>query len=201
MSPRSRLVLPTVDHATSYVEALREGFVRGTIPRTPPARIAQIAADFTGFVQALVDQGGSLVMPDGEVVPKVPFTIFWLVDPSGFIGELSLRHHLDAYLLQSGGHIGYGVRPSRQRQGHGTRMLQLALAEARTRGIGRLLLTAHVPNVASRRIIERNGGILENIVDDLFGGGPLCRYWIDLRPASEPSVHDIRVAGEGRREA
>ena len=184
MSVVSRLVPPSADYASSYVGALREGFVRGTMPRTPPERIAQIDADFEGFVTELVDQTGSVMLPNGDVVPKVPFSMLWLVDQHGFIGELSLRHRLNEYLLQSGGHIGYGVRPSRRREGHGTRMLELALAEAGKLRIGRLLLTAHEPNTASRRIIERNGGVLENIVDDLFGGGPLCRYWIDLGPVA-----------------
>jgi predicted acetyltransferase len=180
---------PSTAHAASYVEALAEGFVRGTMAPASPERVAEIARDFGRFLAELTDQAGSIMLPGGRLVPKVPFTVFWLVDENGFIGELSLRHHLNEWLLQSGGHIGYGVRPSRRRQGLGRLMLRLAVPEARSRGIDRLLLTAHEPNTGSRRIIEANGGVLENIVDDMLGGGPLCRYWIDIAKRPQDLHH------------
>jgi predicted acetyltransferase len=180
MESGPHLEAPNTVYASSYVEALREGFVRGTMPPASPERVADIERDFGRFLVELTDQSGSVVLPGGRVVPKVPFDLFWLVDEDGFIGEISLRHHLNDWLLQSGGNIGYGVRPSRRRQGLGRLMLALAIAQARARGMNRLLLTAHEPNTGSRRIIEANGGVLENIVDDILGGGRLCRYWIDL---------------------
>jgi predicted acetyltransferase len=38
-------------------------------------------------------------------------------------------------------------------------------------------------NVASARIIEANGGELENVIADPAGRGPLRRYWIALQDA------------------
>ena len=61
-----------------------------------------------------------------------------------------------------GGHIGYDVRPSFRGRGHATRMLKDALTVARSLGITTALLTCDVDNMASRKVIERNGGVLQD---------------------------------------
>jgi predicted acetyltransferase len=185
--PTARLIAPTAHLAPSYVEALREGFVRGTMPPMPAARIAAIARDFESYLAELQDQGGVILLPGGGASPKVPFSIHWLVEGDSFIGELSLRHRLSDSLRLSGGHVGYGVRPTRQGRGYGRLMLRLALDEAKRLGIDPVLVTAHEDNIPSRRVIEANGGRLQDIIDDIFGGGPLCRYWITLDSGAAPA--------------
>jgi predicted acetyltransferase len=180
MAARAELVAPSLRHARSYVAALREGFRRGAQNRVSERRISQIEADFATYIAAITDQSGSIRLPTGEIVPKVPFSVFWLVEGDAFLGEANVRHDLNAYLIKEGGHVGYGIRPSRQRQGYGKLILALALEECRRLGLERVLLTCLQDNVASARIIEANGGELENVIDDPAGRGPLRRYWISL---------------------
>ncbi len=172
-TPASRVV-------PSYIEALREGFRRGTEPPMTPERIAAIAADADGFLERLRDQNRTVTLPDGTEVKSVPLSMHWLVAGETFIGEAWFRHVLNDRLLQSGGNIGYGIRPSFKGKGYGKTMLRLTLDEARKRALARVLLTTHEWNLASQHVIEANGGVLENIVDDINGGGPLRRYWIAL---------------------
>lgn len=94
-------------------------------------------------------------------------------------GILDFRLRLSPYLLQYGGNIGYSVRPSERRKGYGTEMLRLALPICRARGEKKILIVCDRENEASRRIICKNGGVLENTVADL-GGGFIQRYWITL---------------------
>ena len=108
----------------------------------------------------------------------MPFSVFWLIEGDAFIGEANVRHEL----IKEGGHVGYGIRPSRQRQGYGKLILALALEECRRLGLARVLVTCLEDNLASARIIEANGGELENVIDDPAGRGPLRRYWIALYP-------------------
>ena len=106
----------------------------------------------------------------------VPATELWWVDGDVFIGRLQLRHRLNSLLLEVGGHIGYDVRPSARRQGHATAMLHAALPFAKAVGIDPALLTCNPTNLASRRVIERNGGVLE---DERLGK---LRYWVPTSP-------------------
>lgn len=114
-----------------------------------------------------------LELPDG----RVHCTYFWITEDDEFVGYLALRHRLNAQLLEEGGHIGYGVRPSRRRQGHASRALALALEEAAALGLDRVLITADDDNEASWRVIEKAGGVLEDVRNERR------RYWVDLAVA------------------
>ncbi len=101
-------------------------------------------------------------------------TYFWIAEDDEFLGYLAIRHRLNDFLLEEGGHIGYGIRPSRRREGHATRALVVALDEARRLGIDRALVTCDHDNVPSRLTIERAGGRFED------RRGVKLRYWFDL---------------------
>ncbi|MFD3537935.1 GNAT family N-acetyltransferase [Streptomyces sp. NPDC058662] len=111
---------------------------------------------------------------------RVPATYWWIADGDTYLGSVDLRHYLNAFLLDAGGHIGYSVRPSARRRGLATWALREVLYEARIRGMDRVLLTCDPDNEASVRTIEHNGGVLEDVRETLIG--PKRRYWIDLQP-------------------
>lgn len=108
---------------------------------------------------------------------RVASSYFWITAAGGgpedeVVGFLNLRHALNDFLLEQGGHIGYSVRPSARRQGHASAALGLAVREAARLGIDRVLVTCDEGNEPSRRTIESNGGVLE----DVRAGRR--RYWI-----------------------
>ena len=88
----------------------------------------------------------------------VPCTTLWWVDGSTYLGRIAIRHRLTPSLREVGGHIGYDVRRSARRQGHATAMLAAALPVAAALGIDPALVTCDDTNVASRKVIEHNGG-------------------------------------------
>lgn len=92
-------------------------------------------------------------------------------------GRLSVRHVLNEFLLQRGGHIGYGVLPTFRRRGLGTRMLQRGLELTATLGITRVLVTCDEDNTPSRRIIERAGGVYESSYTAPGAESSTRRYW------------------------
>ena len=111
---------------------------------------------------------------------KVPDSVFFCLDKDRdiFVGAVNVRHRLNEGLLLTGGHIGDGIRPSERRKGYGTAMLALALEECKKLGIGRVLITCDKDNEGSKKAILKNGGVLENEVEE--DGGLTQRYWIEL---------------------
>jgi predicted acetyltransferase len=176
-----QLATPTAQVRDSFVEAARELRGEGWLPRFP---VEKVAADFDGYVRrVLADKLGW----------GVPVTTLWYIDGTTYLGTVIVRHQLTRELTRRGGHIGYHVAPRHRRQGHATAMLAAALAYCRdSLGLARVLITCAEPNTASRRVIEANGGILENTLDGE------CRYWADLAgnpPRPRPCGADATKGG------
>ena len=57
-------------------------------------------------------------------------------------------------------------------------MVRFVLPKYRKHKISQVMISADKENLASRKSIEANAGILENIVD--IDGDEICRYWINL---------------------
>ncbi len=163
--PDIRLVRPSEEHEGSGLDMANdyrsEGLERRRVPRADES--------FPHFLARLAANEAGLELADGDV----PDSVFWLLVSGRCVGTVSVRHQLTPELLQDGGNIGYDIRQSERRRGYGTIILSLALAEARKLGLGEVLVTCDETNIASRRIIERNGGRFE------AGLHPTeRRYWI-----------------------
>jgi len=171
MAESVALVHPTADLCDDF-RALAEEF-----SSEGDDRYRDAARDVLVFVDVCTDHALGRNLPSGWVRQ----TTFWLVrDGRTILGCSRLRHGLNHFLAERGGHIGYDVRPSERRRGYGTRLLQLTLSEARKIGLTRVLVTADDSNVASWRIIERNGGQCEHKLL-MTESGALRRYWIDTQ--------------------
>ena len=111
----------------------------------------------------------------------VPSYDYFAVDDDKFIGVIHIRVSLTPSLLNYGGHIGYGINPKYWQQGYGTELLRLGLEKAKDLiQDDKILITCDDDNTGSFKIIEKNGGVLENKVintdeDETF---LTRRYWI-----------------------
>lgn len=130
-------------------------------------------ADWVGRLRASADE--SRPLPEG----RVPAIYWWIVEGDEVLGAISLRLRLTDVLLNAGGHIGYGVRPSARRRGLAAFALGAALAEAARRDIDPVLVACDDDNIASARTVERHGGTLEDVRDTELGR--IRRYWIRTR--------------------
>jgi predicted acetyltransferase len=126
-------------------------------------------AEFARYLRELADEARD---QSPRLDGRVPQTTLWWVSGEEYLGRISIRHQLTAHLREIGGHIGYDIRPSARHRGHATAMLAAALPVARSLGIDPALLTCDADNVASRKVIEANGGMLE---DNRHGK---LRYWV-----------------------
>jgi predicted acetyltransferase len=168
-----RLAPPAATCQRSFLSALdeyhREGLLHGKLPAEllrDPAEFARYVAalradaespgEAFAYVTRLVGTQPHTPPPDGWV----PQTILWWLDGNEYLGRLNIRHRLSGDLRRRGGHIGYEVRPGARRQGHATAMLAAALPLAAELGINPAHVDCAIGNVASRRVIEKNGGAL-----------------------------------------
>ena len=140
-------------------------------------RYERALGDFAGYLRSLRD--GALGV--GPRAGQVPQSCFWLIeDQARLVGVSRLRPRLTPDLELDGGNIGYDVPPAERRKGYGTELLRLTLARARAAGLSRALLTVEPANIASIKIIERNGGRLEPEPRIGSPGVTKARYVIDL---------------------
>ncbi len=173
------LVLPSTVYRDSFIEGIRElkdAAMTSTTRNYGNLSIPDLEADFDLFVEKERGHAEGKNLPVGYV----PQSDFWLVDGNKYIGHAGIRHELNEHLISIGGHIGYSIRPGKRGKGYGNKILELALPKAKELGIDRVLLTCDETNIASRKIIERNGGFLENQVPNPETGIDKLRFWIDI---------------------
>lgn len=184
------LVWPAAQYLPDYIHALQQGWSPDNLrPEAAAEQLAQIAKDPTCFISEQVDReakGSPIMLPDGRTVPRLPGYSRWMWDGE-FCGTIGLRWQpgtteLPPYCL---GHIGYSVVPWKRRRGYATHALHLLLPQARSEGLAYVELTSDADNIASRRVIEANGGeLIERFQKSAeHGGVETMRFRILLAPA------------------
>jgi predicted acetyltransferase len=132
--------------------------------------------DFEGLLTFLSNQENGIGLAEGWVKTST----YWLVTANEqVIGAVNIRHDLNEKLLNAGGHIGYGIRPSARGNSYAVTMLALALEKAKELGISRALVVCDSDNIASKKTILRNGGMPDwDYVEE--DGKRMNRFWIEL---------------------
>ena len=173
-APNLILRLPRQDEEAEFLRAHR-----ATTPDVPSFlhyyRDGMTLREYL-IVLAELEQGVNLPSPN-----QVPETFLFAFVANFIVGRVAIRHRLTESLQREGGHIGYVVVPEYRRLGHATTMLRLALPIARERtGESSILVTCDDGNFGSARTIEKNGGVLDNVVVVPERGKAIRRYWIQL---------------------
>ena len=118
-----------------------------------------------------------------DTVPKglVPSSTYLAVREKDnyIVGMIDIRHYLNEYLTQAGGHIGYGVRKTERNKGYAKQMLKLALEKCKELKIKKVLITCDEDNIASEKVILSTNAKLEDIRN--VDGENKKRFWIDLQ--------------------
>ena len=131
-------------------------------------------SDWLAYLEALDRQHRSIDIPPDRVAAT-----FLVAEVGGVIvGRTSIRHALNDFLANEGGHIGYGVLRAHRRRGYATEILRQSLIIARAEGVDRVLVTCDDDNIGSATVIERCGGVLDS-KGEASDGTRIRRYWID----------------------
>ena len=134
------------------------------------------AENFEEWLKAIVDNSFEETVRQGFVPSSTYLAV--RVEDDKLLGMIDIRHKLNEYLFNFGGHIGYSIRKSERRKGYAIEMLGQALGKCREMGLDKVLITCDKENIASVSTIKSQGGVLENEVNE--EDEIVQRYWINL---------------------
>lgn len=180
-----KLVFPTEEYKEQMEAYLKEHFEYGEYELAGDGSLDKIKNFDEWLIKVKKD-----VLEENIEKNRIPATLFLGVRKSDnrVVGTIQIRHKLNDSLLRNYGHVGDGVRPSERRKGYATEMIRLGLEECRKIGIDRVLMICYKDNIASKKSIINNGGILENEV--LTENKKINqRYWISLKKKVCRSVY------------
>ena len=126
-----------------------------------------------------------LKMEDEEYAKRVnrcPGKTFLLIreNDNKIIGSINVRWNLNEVMLNFGGHIGYGIRPTERRKGYNKINLYLGMIEAKKVGLESVMLDCDVNNFGSDRTLKALGGKLERTEIDPSDGVLTNVYWFNV---------------------
>lgn len=135
--------------------------------------------DWAQILDQVAREASGTDLPPGRVRAE-----FLVAEVDGTpVGRVSIRYALTPFLLEVGGHVGYAVGPDHRRRGHATEILRQSVQRLADAGVDRVLVTCDDDNAASATVIERCGGVLEDVRERPGGGPAKRRYWISARAA------------------
>ena len=171
MSEPLELRYPRLDEEHEFLHAHR-----ATSPDTPYfLHFYEEGMPLDRYLERLAGYERGVDLPPNHV----PGTFLFAFLRERIVGRVSIRHTLNDFLRRVGGHIGYVVVPEFRRRGYATEILRQSLRIAHDQlGLERVLVTCDDDNVGSIRTIEKNGGILEDVVSGTDLEKPKRRYWI-----------------------
>lgn len=171
---RLKLILPTPKYEKQILDYRRE-FIENGDSMDGTAGLRDIE-NFNEWYNIICNNSKGETLIDGFV----PATLYLAIssDDDHLIGMINIRHHLNTYLLNFGGNIGYSIRKSERQKGYATEMLGLALRECKKLKLEKILITCIKNNIASAKTMINNGAKFENEVPK--GNEIIQRYWITL---------------------
>ena len=163
-----QLVIPKKEHETAVMD-FREEFLKAKEKISGSVGLEQ-AENYEDWL-------GHKYIPHYGSVDKAVFLAFDSVGK--LVGISDIRLGTNDFIQTFAGQIGYSVRPSQRKRGYASEILKLTLIEAAKCGFSKILITCNEPNIASAKVIEKNGGVLEKIIPHP-GFLDVKRYYIDL---------------------
>lgn len=143
------LVKPNIDLKDEYLSCYQEW--KDSKENMVPWVISKDPENFEEMLQFLRSNEQGIGLPENWV----PDCTYWLVNESdSVLGVVNIRHRLTEFLLNCGGHIGYGIRPTERRKGYATKLLELSLDKARELGIDEVLV------VRDTDFVEDDGNVV-----------------------------------------
>ena len=176
------LVKPSMEHekqAINFIDEVEKVDLDENIRYSGMSSLQEYKNNYGEWLNKLEIYSKKETIPDGKVVDNTFFTV--RKRDNKIVGIISIRHELNEYLYNFGGHIGYSILPSERRKGYAYKQLLLGLEFCKKINLKRVLITCIDYNIGSSKTIEKVGGELENIIYNPQKEENFKRYWISLK--------------------
>ena len=171
-----KLVSPTKEHEKAALEYIKEHLECNEVDLHGGAMLEK-TEPYTKWLERLEKNSNEKTVVPGCVTSSTFFVI--RKNDNKLIGMIDIRHRLNTFLAEYGGHIGYGVCPSERGKGYGTQILQLGLAHCEKIGLTKVMVACYKENEASSKIIRTCGGVFER--EFLYTDGKIVQiFWITI---------------------
>lgn len=180
MNDEVMLVFPTIEYEQQAKELIEETIKLDNENPDKWAGFSRLQEydDYKEWLQVIINELDKNKLAPGRVTATTYFTV--RKSDNRILGIINIRHELNDYLLNFGGHIGYSIRPTERRKGYGNKQLKLGLEKCLNLEIKKVLITCREANMGSAKTIESCNGKLENIVFHPNEEENFKRYWIEL---------------------
>lgn len=93
----------------------------------------------------------------------------------GFIDNILANYHSPIF---DTGCISFSIRPDERNKGYASELLSLMIDKCGNFGLKEACISCYESNIASKNVIEKNGGVLEKTF--VYSNGPALKYWIQI---------------------
>lgn len=168
-----KLVLPSGKYRDSYIDFVENAKIQGDYLEIGNALIRDDEC-FEDMIKRLKNRrkGKSISKMD------VPASVYWIIVNKEVVGTIDLRHYLNDSYYKRLGHIAYYIKPSQRNNGYATLALRKALTKYKREN--HVLITCFNDNIASSKVIIKNGGVLEKNIYDEITGKEISRYIVNI---------------------
>ena len=157
-----------------YDKLIKEWWKAEEIPVSP--RVLFKGKDFKQFLEITKN------MISNTDKTLVNSSLFLLTDGIEILGAIDIRHHINhPNLIEIWWHMWYWIAPKHRKKWYATKMLELWLIEAKKLWLKRILITCHIDNIWSNKVIIKNWWVFERISSKRISKDWYYnRYWFNL---------------------
>lgn len=155
-----KLVFPTIAYKDKAADYIRE-FIEYGSEINGSGSLDRYLAEST--YEEWLDKVMHAIDIANVELPKVPAITYFFIreEDDRIVGMVNIRLALNDFLREEGGHIGYSVRPTERGRHYATQMLREAVRVCNRIGIGEVIVTCDRENIASAKVIQNCGGVLD----------------------------------------
>ncbi len=169
-----KLIKPTIFYKKKYYEYLKQWGDEVITPNISDLR----GRRYETLLKELYELEHEVEVPRGYF----PEANYLMIDEKDdIIGFVNIRHHLSKLLLNTRGHISYGIKPSDRTPEVTKQLIDLALIQAREIGIGKVkMVCPKSDNHLCQHMVEIGGSLESEDFNDV-DRYVIQRFWIDLK--------------------